>query len=78
LDDPYLTDVLWPAESIYEGTWSSGPPPEELIDFEVMREMGWSWQELQATPMHVRRYTWDLIVIRRQAETAANERSARG
>lgn len=76
LDDPYLTDVLWPAESMYEGTWSSGPPPDELIDFEVMREMGWTWQELQDTPWYVRRYTWDLLAARRQAEHDANERAS--
>ncbi|MCC9307680.1 hypothetical protein LN042_11295 [Kitasatospora sp. RB6PN24] len=71
-------DVIWAAESIYEGTWASGPPPEELVDFEVMREMGWSWQELQDTPFYVRRFTWDLICARREAERAANERAARG
>lgn len=77
LDDPYLEDVLWPAESVYDGTWSSGPPPEELTDFEVMREMGWTWQELQDTPLYVRRYVWDLILTRRQAEHDAQERANR-
>lgn len=67
--------MIWPAESIYEGTWSSGPPPQELVDFEVMREMGWSWQDLESTPLYVRRYVWDLIVARRQAEQAANEKA---
>jgi hypothetical protein len=70
--------VLWPAESVYEGTWSSGPPPDEVIDFEVMREMGWTWTELQDTPWYVRRFTWDLICARRQAEKAAHERSMEG
>lgn len=77
LDDPYLEDVLWPAESVYEGTWSSGPPPEELSDFEVMLETGWTWQELQDTPLYVRRYVWDLLLIRRQAEKDAQERTNR-
>ncbi|TQF04757.1 hypothetical protein E6W39_24190 [Kitasatospora acidiphila] len=70
--------MIWAAESIYDGTWSSGPPPEELVDFEVMREMGWSWQELQDTPFYVRRFTWDLICTRREAERSANEKAARG
>lgn len=38
--------------------------------------MGWSWPELQATPMYVRRYSWDLLQARRQAEHDANERAA--
>lgn len=70
--------MIWAAESIYDGTWSSGPPPEELVDFEVMREMGWSWQQLQETPFYVRRFTWDLICTRREAERAANERATKG
>jgi hypothetical protein len=68
LDDPYLNDVLWPAESIYDGTWASGPPPPELVDFEVMREMSWSWDQLEATPLYVRQYTWDLILTRRRVQ----------
>lgn len=59
--------MLLVAESIYDGTWASGPPPGELVDFELMRYMGWSWQELQATPMYVRRYTWDLMNRREEA-----------
>jgi hypothetical protein len=70
--------VLWPAESVYEGTWSSGPAPEELVDFEVMREMGWTWRDLQDTPFYVRRFTWDLILARRDAEQAANEKASKG
>lgn len=66
--------MLWPAESIYAGTWSSGPPPDELVDFELMREMGWTFAELQATPVYVRRYCWDLMVARREAENDAIER----
>lgn len=69
--------MLWPAESIYDGTWSSGPAPEELVHFELMREMGWTWQELEATPLYVRRYVWDLLVARREAEAAANEKAGK-
>jgi hypothetical protein len=46
-----------------------------LIDFEVMREMGWTWHQLQATPWYVRRFTWDLICARRAAESERRERA---
>lgn len=62
------------AESVYEGTWSSGPVPAELEDFEVMREMHWSWDELQSTPVYVRRYCWDFTLARRSAEKDALDR----
>lgn len=64
---PYYEDVLLPAESIYEGTWGSGAAPDELVDFEVMREMSWSYAELCATPDYVRRYVADLTEARRNA-----------
>lgn len=69
--------MLWPAESIYEGTWSSGPPPDELRDFELMHAMGWTWQELEATPAYVRRYCWDLLMAKREAEKHAVDREQR-
>ncbi|MBV6697434.1 hypothetical protein KV557_09890 [Kitasatospora aureofaciens] len=69
--------MLWAAESIYDGTWSSGPPPDEVVDFELMLATGWTWQELQETPWYVRRYTWDLMLTRRQAEQDAQERASR-
>lgn len=34
--------------------WSSGALPAEASDFRLMREMHWSWAELQATPTYVR------------------------
>ena len=37
--------------------------------------MGWSWEQLQATPLYVRRYTWDFLQARRQAEVDAHERA---
>lgn len=76
LDSEYA-EMLTAAESIYEGTWGSGAPPQELVDFELMRQdgMGWSWQELQSTPRYVVRYCWDLLQARRQAEQDVNERA---
>lgn len=42
---------------------------------ELMLAFGWSWQELEATPPYVRRVSWDLLMARREAEQAANERA---
>lgn len=39
--------------------------------------MGWSWPELQATPVYVRRFCWDLLNIRREAEKDAIEQARR-
>jgi hypothetical protein len=38
-----------------------------------MRFMGWSWTELQGTPLYVRRYCWDLMNARLKAERDAND-----
>lgn len=40
--------------------------------------MHWSWEQLEATPLYVRQFTWDLMMVRRQAENAANEKAKRG
>jgi hypothetical protein len=42
--------------------------PAEVVHYELMREMGWSWDDLQATPAYVVRYCSDLMFIRRRAE----------
>lgn len=42
-----------------------------------MREFHWSWPDLEATPPYVKRYAWDLLNIRRQAEQDANDRVVR-
>lgn len=65
----YWEEVLSAAESFYDATWSGNAPlPGELVDYELMREMGWSWPELDATPVYVRRYCLDLMNIRRRNE----------
>ena len=51
--------------------------PPELLHFELMREMGWSWADLQEAPPYVRRYCTDLMTIRRQAEADAAERASK-
>ncbi|WP_158634324.1 hypothetical protein [Amycolatopsis sp. WAC 04197] len=44
------------------------------MDFELMRYMGWSWPELDATPEYVRRYCWDLMQARLSAEQAEHDK----
>ena len=64
-------------ESILEGNWSSGSPPEEFIDFQLMREMRWTWAELQETPQNVRQYAWDYITRERAVADAQAKKAAR-
>lgn len=64
-------------ESIIEGNWASGAPPEEFIDFQLMREMRWTYQELQDTPMHVRQYAWDYLTRERAVADAQAKKAAR-
>lgn len=70
--------MVWPAESVYGGTWAGDTVPPELVDFEIMRQMRWSWDDLQATPGYVRRYVWDLLQARNQAEHDRIEAAKKG
>jgi hypothetical protein len=71
--------VLLPVESVLEGTWGGGEPvPEEFADFELMREMHWTFEQLQATPPYVQAFCSDFISMTRQAEHAAQEKANRG
>lgn len=65
------------AESIFEGTWASGDAPSEVIDFLLMHPdgMGWSWTELDATPIYVKRFCWDLLQIKMAAHKAAIDKA---
>ena len=40
--------------------------------------MGWSWTELQDTPLYVRRFCWDLLLIKRKAEAEALNKNKPG
>jgi hypothetical protein len=40
-----------------------------------MHEFGWTWQELQATPFYVRRFTTDLLAVKRDAHAAAAKKA---
>jgi len=37
--------------------------------------MGWSWPDLQDTPVYVRRFCWDLLQIKRKAEKDAMDKA---
>lgn len=43
-----------------------------------MLATGWTWHELMDQPMYVRRFFWDLLCTRREAEAEANKRAAQG
>jgi hypothetical protein len=59
--------------SIVDGTWASGPAPEEFVAWLLMREMHWSWEDYERTPPYVRQISFDFLQLtfeeeRRQAE----------
>lgn len=47
------------------------------MHYELMREMSWSWQELQDAPPYVVRFCADLMQVRRQAEADREEQQRR-
>lgn len=53
--------MLLPGEAVIQGTWGGGPVPAELINFTLMREFHWTFDDLKATPMYVLRYCWDYL-----------------
>lgn len=64
--------------SIVDGTWASGEPPEEFRAFLLMREMGWSWEDYQATPVYVRGFSWDFVQLIFQKEQDNAQEARRG
>lgn len=42
-----------------------------------MREMRWTYEQLQATPIDVRAYCWDCIRIEREIAAARAEKAER-
>ncbi|MFF4403841.1 hypothetical protein [Streptomyces sp. NPDC001404] len=69
--------MLLPVESILDGTWASGDAPAEWADFILMRRMHWSWDDLQQTPLYVRRYALDFLGLIAEQEEQENERARR-
>lgn len=65
-------------ESILNNTWgNSEPPPPQWTDFLLMRQMRWSWEQLQATPYYVRRFCADFLGLIDEAEEAARKKADR-
>lgn len=60
--------MLLPIESILDGTWASGPPPEELVVADVLLETHWTWDDWCNTPPYIQRVMVDVIHARREAE----------
>lgn len=52
-------------------------PRQEFVDFQVMREMHCSWEQLQATPIDVRAAWWEFIQMERQVAAARAEKAER-
>lgn len=66
-----------PVESILSGTWGGDAGPDEWTDFRVMREMGWTFEQLQATPTYVRGFVADFIGLMAAAQEAESKPSRR-
>ena len=61
-------------ESIFDGTWATGAPPEEFVLARVLDQTGWSWPEWEATPPYIQRVMWDYYQAKDAAEAAKAER----
>lgn len=66
--------MLLPIESIVEGTWGGDSAPAEWGDYVLMRRMHWSWDQLQSTPMYVRRYCLDILNMISEHEERESKR----
>lgn len=62
-------------ESIIDGTWGGGPAPPEFADALLMAEYHWSWEDLQATPLYVRRVCMDFMQAKFAHENEEIDRS---
>jgi hypothetical protein len=58
---------------VFDGTWASGPLPEEIQDYLLAKHMRLSWRDVIDMPDYVRRVWWDLM----QAELGAQAEAAR-
>lgn len=51
-----------------------GEAPQELVDLELMEAHGWTWDELQATPLYVRTLARLRLQMKAEARRRAQER----
>lgn len=65
-------------ESILNETWGRGEPaPPQWVDYCLMKQMRWSWRQLQETPVYVRRFCIDFLSLTAEAEDAAQRKAER-
>ncbi len=60
-------------ESVYDGTWGSGPVPDEVIIADILLETGWTWDAWLATPRWIQQTVSDTIRARREREAREAE-----
>jgi hypothetical protein len=74
----YAEDILFAAESVYDGTWGGDTVPAELTDFELCLAFRVSWRQWkEETPLYVQRVFADLLNIRRRVQADLEERERR-
>ena len=61
-------------ESILDGTWGSGPWPQEVLIADMLLETGWTWSQWDETPPYWQRVIIDYVSARRRAEKAEHDR----
>jgi hypothetical protein len=54
-----------------------GDVSDELIDLQMMAEYGWSWDQLQATPLYMRNLGWYRLQMVAAAKEQAEDRARR-
>jgi hypothetical protein len=59
-------EVLIDVQSLLS-TGGSTSAPEEWIDFQIMKRMNWTWNELEACPAYVRNYVIDFLQMEDEA-----------
>lgn len=64
-------------ESIVDGTWGSGPWPEEVVLADILLETRWTWREWNDTPVWIQRAVWDFVICRRRKQHEEHERAER-
>lgn len=65
-------------ESVYDGTWGSGPVPEEIVLADLLLETGWTWREWSDTPRWIQQTVADTIRARRERDQREAEGQERG
>jgi len=56
------------------GVPAAYPLPEHGIDFELAEAFGWTWEQVQATPLLIRRLWFQFLMVRRVIEAERSER----